>query len=214
MKLLLTSAGIKNKSIAKSLDNLVGKKRKDIRIGFIPTSANGEPGSKNDWFTRQITDLYDNKFKWIDIIDFSADGVDWRKRLDVCDVVYIGGGNTFHLLNQVRKHKFDKWVLSNVDKKIFVGSSAGSILFTPTIKIATVEPADINYIGLKDLKGLGLVDFEISPHTPEILTYKSNKEYAQKSKYSLYVLDDDSAVLVSNKTIEVVSEGKWKFYKQ
>src|SRR3989344_3791371 len=40
MKFLLTSGGITNKSIAKALLKLVGKKAKDIRIAFIPTAAN------------------------------------------------------------------------------------------------------------------------------------------------------------------------------
>lgn len=40
MKLLLTSAGITNDSIAKSLLDMVGKDVKDIKVAFIPTAAN------------------------------------------------------------------------------------------------------------------------------------------------------------------------------
>jgi len=43
MKLLLTSAGITNQSIAQALIDLVGKSPKDTRIGFIPTAKNVEP---------------------------------------------------------------------------------------------------------------------------------------------------------------------------
>lgn len=209
MKLLLTSAGISNESIAKALDNLTGLSRSEIKIGFIPTSANREPGNK-DWFLNQLTDLYKYNFKWIDFIDFSASGVNWEERLSECNIVYISGGNTFHLLNEVRKYKFDEWIKENIERKVFVGTSAGSILFTPTIAIAQVEPADTNYAGITDLSGLGIVNFEISPHTPETLTYEANEKYASKSKNKLYVLDDNSAVEVQGSSINVISEGKWK----
>lgn len=42
MKLLLTSAGVTNQSIADSLIELVGKNPGDIKIGFIPTAKNIE----------------------------------------------------------------------------------------------------------------------------------------------------------------------------
>lgn len=210
MKLLLTSAGVSNQTIANELLKLTELETKDIKIGFISTSANVEPGNK-DWFINQITDLYKYNFKWIDLIDFSATGVNWRKRLSECNVIYISGGNTFHLLNEVRNAKFDKWVSENTDK-VYVGVSAGSILFTPTISIAKVEQADIDYIGLTDLSGLNEVNFEISPHTPDLITYEANEKYAKSSNNRLYAIDDATAISVVGNEVTVISEGKWKLY--
>jgi dipeptidase E len=42
MKLLLTSAGITNKSIANALFELVGKSPEETTIVFIPTASNVE----------------------------------------------------------------------------------------------------------------------------------------------------------------------------
>lgn len=42
MKLLLTSGGIKNKSIAEDLFDMVGKNPKDTSLVFIPTASNVE----------------------------------------------------------------------------------------------------------------------------------------------------------------------------
>lgn len=212
MKLLLTSAGITNETIAKALDDLTGLNRNELKIGFVPTAANREPGNK-DWFINQITDLYKHDFNWIDFIDFSASDVNWRERLSECNVVYISGGNTFHLLDEVRKSGFDEYIINNLDKKVFVGVSAGSILFTPTITIAQVEPADINYSDIKDFSGLNVVDFEVSPHTPETLSYRSNEDYSKKSHNKLYALDNNSAVKVNGTDIEIISEGAWKIYE-
>ena len=211
MKLLLTSAGITNNTIASALDEISGITRRDIKIGFVPTAANIEPGKK-DWFFRQLKDLDHFGYSWIDIIDFSANSIEWQQRLTQCDVVFISGGNTFHLLSQTKINRFDLWIKANIENKIFVGSSAGSILLTPTIEIATVEPADTNYSKLKDLSALHIVNFEISPHTPESLTYESNESYAKNSKYPLYAIDDNSALKVINDQIQIISEGQWKKY--
>ena len=211
MKLLLTSMGISNPTIASSLDSLTSISRGEVKIGFVPTSANIEPGNK-DWFLRQLHDLSKFNYTWIDIVDFSASDIDWQSRLSLCDVIYISGGNTFHLLNETRKYGFDKWIKKNLDSKVFIGSSAGSILFTPTIAIATVEPADTNYAKLVDLSALNLVDFEISPHTPEQLSYEANEKYANKSKNKLYALDDNTAIQVVEGDMQLISEGQWRQY--
>lgn len=211
MKLLLTSAGITNEIIANALDSLTDVSRTKLKIAFVPTAANMEPGKK-DWFFQQIKDLEKFKYTWVDVVDFSASNIDWRNRLSECDVIFISGGNTFHLLHQTKLHGFDKWINENLNSKVFVGASAGSILFTPTIKICNVEPADTNYSNISDMSGLDLVDFEVSPHTPEMLTYESNESYSKTSQYKLYAIDDNTAIKVVEKNHEVVTNGKWKLF--
>jgi peptidase E len=56
MKLLLTSGGITNKSIAKALFDLVGKKPEDTSLVFIPTASNVEIGDKS-WFINDLMNL-------------------------------------------------------------------------------------------------------------------------------------------------------------
>lgn len=211
MRLLLTSFGIKNKLISQSLDEMTGISRSTVKIGFVPTAANKEPGDKS-WFLDQLFQLKKMGYLWIDIVDFSASNIDWKVRLSECDVIFISGGNTFHLLSETKNHGFDKWIKDNLSEKVFVGSSAGSILFTPTIEIAKVEPADIDYTGLTDFKALNIVDFELSPHTPEQLSYEANEKYAKSTNRKLYTLDDDSAIAVVDENIKIVSSGKVREY--
>ena len=56
MKLLLTSSGITNKSIADALFELVGKKPEDTSVVFIPTASNVEVGDK-EWFIDDLVAL-------------------------------------------------------------------------------------------------------------------------------------------------------------
>jgi peptidase E len=54
MKLLLTSNGLSNDSIAKAFAELIGKDPKDAKVAFIPTASNLERGNKS-WL---IDDMY------------------------------------------------------------------------------------------------------------------------------------------------------------
>ena len=77
------------------------------------------------------------------------------------DAVFVGGGNTFRLL----KSLYD-WDLLDIIRhavaggKPYVGSSAGSIIACPSLKTTK----DMPIVQPRSFEGLGLVDFQISPH--------------------------------------------------
>lgn len=201
--------GITNQALSKSLIDLVELPIEKIHIGFISTAASPEPGDK-DWFIGQITDLQKFGFKWIDIIDFSAPGTDWKNRLEAVNVIFVSGGNTYHLLNQSKLCKFDNWLKEHIDKYVYVGSSAGSIILTPNIGTAGIEPADTNYCKIYDLTALNIVPFEIAPHSFGWVTPDSNADYAKTTPNKVYAIDDATGVMVKDHEISVVSEGRFE----
>ena len=207
---MLTSAGLSHKVIGRALQALVGKPASETKVAFIPTAANVEPGNHH-WMIRQFVDLWQYGFQWIDVVDPSAVGVDWRARLAEVDVLYLSGGNTFHLLDQARKTGFDKWLKDNIDSKVYVGGSASSILMTPTIAVAGLEPGDENLPGLTDLTGLGYVGFEIEPHC-DAARIKAVKTYADSSPNPVYAIDDLTAIQAVDGEVKVISAGSWKLY--
>jgi len=206
MKLLLTSAGITTQAIADKLNTLIGDGNR--KIGFIPTAANMEPGNK-DWFINQFVNLQKYGFDWIDYIDPSAADVDWRARLHDVGVIFVSGGNTFHLLNQVRLTGFGEWLREHIDDIVYVGVSAGSIIMTPSIGIVQVHNGDKNVVGLTDLSALGFVGFEVSPHTPEAVSLEANKRYAATIQNKLYAYDDNAALCVVDGAVERVPGGQY-----
>jgi len=209
MKLLLTSAGITTQTIADKLIELIGDGNK--KVGFITTAANAEPGNK-DWFINQILNLQKYGFDWIDFIDPSAAGIDWKTRLNEVDVVFVSGGNTFHLLDQARKTGFDVWLKQNIENIVYVGVSAGSIVMTPTIGIAPVDDGDKNLPGITDLTGFNFVNFEVSPHTPEMVSVAANEAYAKSAQNKLYAYNDKSALCVIDDKLETINDGQfWEF---
>jgi dipeptidase E len=211
MKLLLTSGGIRNKSLENALRKLVGEK---IRIAFIPTAANAEKGDK-EWL---ITDLYDcSKLGEVDIVDISAmDKKEWLPRLEWANVIYAEGGDTTYLLRWILKSGLDKELPRLLKERVYVGVSAGSIVLSKEIQASSeylygdeVENAP---------KGLGYVDFHIrphlnSPHFPKVID-KNLKEVSKKLNGDLYAIDDNTAILYENGKIEIISEGKWIKYSK
>ncbi|HSX15056.1 MAG TPA: Type 1 glutamine amidotransferase-like domain-containing protein [Candidatus Saccharimonadales bacterium] len=213
MKLLLTSAGIRNQGIADALKSLINKPVESVKVGLIPTAQNFEPGNK-DFFIAQLTNLQKHGFSWIDIVDPAADGIDWKSRLDPVDIVFVSGGNTFYLMEETRKSGLGDWLSKNIATKVYVGVSAGSIMATPSIAVAEIDDGDENAVGLTDLTGLSFVDFEVSPHTPEFVSVEANNEYATKIDRELYLIDDESAIKVDGKEITVVGEGSHSILNQ
>ena len=209
MKILLTSAGISNKSIENALRKLV---RGKIKIAFIPTAANEEQGDK-EWLTNNISEC--KKLGEVEVADISVlKKEEWLPIFEWANVLLFGGGDTTFLMRWILKSGLDKELPRLLKKRVFVGISAGSIVTSKEIQ------ASSEYLYGDETKnppkGLGYVDFHIRPHLgspyfPKV-NEKSLKELSKKLSGDLYAIDDESAVLYDHGKIEVISEGKWIKY--
>lgn len=210
MKLLLTSAGLGHKVIGAALVDLVGKPASETKVGFIPTAANVEP-RKKDWLVNELLQLWRHGYGWIDIVDFSAPGVDWRTRLSEVDVVYLSGGDAAHLLEQARITGFDTWLKEALNTKVYVGGSASTILVTPTI---AVDAAIFGYPTKEDFdkSGLHYVDFEAIPHC-DMALFEKAATYAKTASNPVYAIDDLTAIQVVDEEVTVISKGSWRLFE-
>lgn len=83
--------------------------------------------------------------------------------INECDVIYVSGGNTFYLLNELRKSRVWQAIKNAVKSgKIYIGESAGAIVAAPDTRYATLM--DENSAKTSDFTGLNLVDFCVVPH--------------------------------------------------
>ena len=217
MKLLLTSGGITNKSIAKALFELVGKKPEDTALVFIPTASNVEAGDK-DWY---INDLKQQNLKSIDIVDISAlpEKV-WLPRLEAADILFFSGGDTSHLMNWLEKSGLAKLLPDLLKTRVYAGISAGSIVAAPSLALSSKDK-QLYYekeFGYKNEKALGFVNFHIRPHfnSPEFPNVRKEilQEVAKEIKEPIYVLDDQSALKVVDEKVEVVTEGEYMVFNK
>ncbi|NTU69785.1 type 1 glutamine amidotransferase-like domain-containing protein [bacterium] len=217
MKLLLTSEGLKNKTIEKAFWKLVDRSPKATTIAYIPTAVHAARTPDKRWLINTLTKLSDLKIGTVDIVDISAIPEDmWLPKLKKADVIYTEGGNPYFLNYWFNKSGLSKKIKSLLKTRVYVGASAGSmvlgekLLTRPYIKYSIKAPKKANINGLK------LVKFSIRPHYNRAdrseFTDESLTKLSKKHKTSIYGIDDESAILIKDKKIKIISEGSYKIY--
>ncbi len=215
MKLLLTSNGLSNPSIASALFELVGKPAAETTIAFIPTAMNIGNGDK-DWFVDDLVNIKNQNIACLDIVDISALPIEiWRPRLEVADVLFFSGGNTSHLMRWIIESGLKELLSEFLKTKVWVGISAGSMVTNPTLALSSNDKK-IYYeeiTGYKSEEALGFVNFYVRPHYNSPHFPEANSEFLQQIAknipVTIYALDDMSALKVVDGEVEVVSEGEF-----
>lgn len=217
MKLLLTSAGLTNNSIIKAFEELIDVPKDKAHIAFVPTAANVEEGDKG-WLIDDLSRLKQQGYDCVDIVDISAVSKDiWLPRLEAANVIFVGGGNTFHLMHWFQESGLDKLLPELLKTRVYAGISAGSCITGPTIYNSVQNLFGEKY-NLQIKEGLGLVDFQFIPHLNSPYFDKIREEYLKEAakdlKEPVYAADDNTAVKVMNGQITVISEGKHLIYNK
>lgn len=185
-----------------------------VTVAHIPTARNMEPAGARKQDAQRIAANFERVgIGHIETVDIDAlSRSQWLARLTNAQVLYVGGGNTYYLLNSVRRSGLDKALPMLLVDRVYIGDSAGGIILTPCIDIAEVDDGDKNEVGITDTSGLGLVDFEVSPHTPEDVSLKANRDYARTTANPLYAFDNDSGLLVTEQGVQQVGAGQHWVY--
>ena len=221
MKLLLTSAGIKNTSIHDALVDLLGKPIADCNALCIPTATYAHPMTDPGHAWRFIsgqeprTPMNELGWKSLGVLELTAlpsiDRDRWVPWVQETDVLLVGGGDALYLCHWMRQSGLAD-LLPTLTEKVWVGVSAGSMVMTPRIGedfVGWMPPTGGD-------KTLGIVDFSICPHVnPEGMPGNSMAEaesWAAGIEGPAYAIDDETAIRVSDGTVEVVSEGRWRLF--
>jgi len=214
MTLLLTSNGIKGEIVDIFL-TLLKKPASEYSVAFDITAAYGEEDNPQ-WFGKFRDQLYHLGITNIEDLDLRSENPgELEQVLSKKDMLFVNGGNTFFLLDSMRKAGLKKALKKFLSEdKLYVGVSAGGIVLTPNIAIAGVEPGDINKVGMEDFTGLSIVDFEFSPHVPDMVSYDSIEKYSKTTSNKVYAVDDYAAVLVQDGKVSVIGDGKYKIYNE
>ena len=220
MKLLLTSAGIKNASIHDALVDLLGKPIAESSALCIPTALYGHPmaGPRQAW--RFISGQEDRSpmvglgWKSLGVLELTAlpslDEERWVPMVRETDVLLVDGGDAAYLCHWMRASGLAD-LLPSLRDTVWVSVSAGSMVMTPRI--------GADFVTWHSQAGdttLGVVDFSIYPHVdnPDLPdnTMANAETWAAGIPGPAYAIDDETAIKVTDGTVEVVSEGRWKLF--
>lgn len=207
MKLLLTSGGLCNPTLVKAFIELVGKPIDTIKVAFIPTAMNTEPGDKC-WTISQMTRLQEIGIATLDIVDVSAIPREmWLPRLEESDVIFVNGGNTTHLMKCFNESGLTNELPKLLESRVYIGASAGSYVATPDTRMNSDNTKKV-------LPGLHLVEFGLQAHYkreqfPFAKTYDDVKERVNGCPYTIYALDDEMAVKIDGNKFTILGEGEY-----
>lgn len=222
MKLLLTSAGIKNRSIQDSLIDLLGKPIAESSALCIPTSLYGHPHGTPEGTWRFLSGrepecpMSGLGWKSVGVLELTALPSIARERWEAwvrnADVLLVNGGDALYLCHWMRQSGLAE-LLPSLEKSVWVGLSAGSMVMTPRVGEAFIESKPPI---TADDQALGLVDFSIFPHLehpalPEN-TMADAERWARDIAGPAYAIDDHTAIQVVDGIVKVISEGRWRYF--
>ncbi|HSC51196.1 MAG TPA: Type 1 glutamine amidotransferase-like domain-containing protein [Gaiellaceae bacterium] len=220
MRLLLTSAGIKNASIHDALVELLGKPIGECGALCIPTAGYGSLYGSPVGVWRFISGrsgqpMCELGWKSVGVLELSAlpdmGAERWAGWVREADVLLVNGGDALYLGHWLRESGL-AGLLPSLTDTVYVGFSAGSMAMTPRI--------GEDFVGWQPPTGgdesLGVVDFSIFPHVdhPDLPenTMAAAERWAAGLPNPAYAIDDETAIAVVDDTVDVVSEGHWRLF--
>lgn len=164
MNILLTSSFA---TVAKKLFSEKFLPPTPQRVAFITTAAN--PYEKAPWqiADRAMLASLDYEIFDVDLKNKNADEL--RSEFENANIIFVAGGNTTYLTDEIHRSGFDTIIRDLLASgRIYIGSSAGSIVAGPSVEPFIEEdlpelPADF---AIANPSCLGLVNYIIFPHHP------------------------------------------------
>lgn len=168
------------------------------RVTFIPTAAIPE---EVDFYIHSAKQLLTQLGLMVDELELTtAAAEEITRKLEGCDFIYVSGGNTFFLLEALKKTGADQLIIRQVEQgTVYIGESAGSIITAPNIAYVSAMDDCTAAPGLSDTTALGLVDFYPLPHhTNEPFKEAAEQIIAQYADtLKLIPITNDQAIIVS-----------------
>lgn len=205
MEILLMSYLAGTESITKKyLSKMVSNK-----IIFIPTAGNVEPYTGYIDEGIEMLRLLGYEVEIIDITKFDEGYL--KDKILKAECICISGGNTFYLLQEIKKKNLIKVLVKRIKEGAFyIGESAGAIIMSENIEYNYIMDDKSIASELDDYAGLNVFDHYVLPHIGEY----PFEETAQKTldiyqdKISLVPINNNEAILVNDNGYTVLNENK------
>lgn len=189
------------------LENFYGESVKGKTVAFIATASLVED------YTKYVDD--DRKafidlgiiIKDLDIIGKHQNEI--SKVFSESDMIFVSGGNTFYLLQELKKSNADQLIIDEIKKgKLYIGSSAGSIILSKDILYVDKMDDKRKATELENFLGLNMVDFYTLPHLnnepfTEIVE-NILKENNGIDKLPLVPISNHQVILVNNSQYKII----------
>ena len=203
MKLFLSSYFAETAALLKAClnENMQGK-----TVAFIPTSARVEQADFYVDEARAAWRALGVNIEETDAAVLNAEQL--AEKLRRCHYIYVSGGNTFYLLEQLRLKQADGVIRQQIaEGKPYIGESAGSMILAENLAYAR-EMDDADAAASASDTGLGIIGICPLPHDGEYPFADVTALIRQKYAFlPLYPLNNKQAVFIdSDKGIQTTVE--------
>ena len=134
----------------------------------------------------------------VDLFDLDEEQAE---RLLGYDVVEFIGGNPFYLMDAIRRSGAADVLAQIAERGALIGWSAAAFAFGPTLELVHMYSPEMNFLGMRDLSGLGLTDVQVLPHYGKFLTRFERFEercraYEARMGVQVLRLDDGEGIVI------------------
>ncbi|RHJ79148.1 Type 1 glutamine amidotransferase-like domain-containing protein [Bifidobacterium pseudocatenulatum] len=187
-----------------SVGSLIKEEIDNKKVAFIPTASlhegyTGYVGSARKLFKKLGASVTE--------IDISTEAYSTIQAVfEDADVIYFTGGNSFFLMDQLRKTETDELLKKELaNGKLMIGESAGAIICAPTIQyIEQMDEKPEDY-SQEDNEGLDLIDFYVLPHYLTAPFKKiTERIIAEFSDLNICAINNHQAIIVNDEGSKVI----------
>ena len=187
-----------------SVGSLIKEEIDNKKVAFIPTASlhegyTGYVGSARKLFKKMGASVTE--------IDISTEAYSTIQSVfEDADVIYFTGGNSFFLMDQLRKTETDELLKKELaNGKLMIGESAGAIICAPTIQyIEQMDEKPEDY-SQEDNEGLDLIDFYVLPHYLTAPFKKiTERIIAEFSDLNICAINNHQAIIVNDEGSKVI----------
>jgi dipeptidase E len=204
MKLFLASLASTTLDLIKTL---LSDDPKNLRVAFIKTAAEPYGDIPMPWMEDDVNKLNAMGFP-VTFYDIKSKNIETlRKDLSEFKVIFVSGGNTYYLLDHIKKSGFDIVIKELLAKSvIYIGASAGSSVMGPTLDhLTTIDHQEI-VPELTDYTALNLVPHLIVPHNGRDKYADRHAKMKEIWGDQLTFLADNQAIVVNGDKIDIVTK--------
>lgn len=207
MKKLFLSSSFKD--VADLFMDFAGGDAAGRTVTFIPTAAKHE---KVNFYVASGRKALEKRGLLVDELDIStAPHSEISGKLENNGLIYVTGGNTFFLLQELRRTGADGIIKEQIQSgKLYIGESAGSMVLSPNIEYAKGMDDPEAAPALPDFNALHAVDFYPLPHLDSFPFAKTVRNMmAEYATLPLMPISNVQAILVDGESVTVRGvEGK------
>ena len=187
-----------------SVGSLIKEEIDNKKVAFIPSASlhegyTGYVGSARKLFKKLGASVTE--------IDISTEAYSTIQAVfEDADVIYFTGGNSFFLMDQLRKTETDELLKKELaNGKLMIGESAGAIICAPTIQyIEQMDEKPEDY-SQEDNEGLDLIDFYVLPHYLTAPFKKiTERIMAEFSDLNICAINNHQAIIVNDEGSKVI----------